>query len=569
MNAYITAIYPRVSTGMQASEGTSLEGQVEICFNKARKLGIQENTLQVYQEEGFTGEDIDRPALNRLMQDIKLGKIKSLIVTHPDRLTRDLTDKLIICRELEKHDVELIFVDTEYKNTPEGQLFFNMMSSIAQYELSLIKKRTVRGRLRAVEKDKKIMPMRVAPYGYDLVDGQLIINEEEAKFVQLIYHWYVHDSKTMKQIGESLYLMGAVPKRAESKQWSASSIGRVLTSEIYIGKYYYNRRSTKKIKGEKTASGKAKKTYTMRNKEEWISVDVPPLIDLGTFELAQKKKQTNFTRTGRNVKHHYLLRSLIKCSHCGRVWEATSYPGKAKNGEKKSYPIYRCANKYPKRYGEGVEKCDIPVIRTEILDEYIWGIIVKVLNNPEHLKNDLSKKDSHATDELMNLKNIFEKQVEEKEKEREKIKFMFRKGVIEEDELEADMITLNKEVKRIQGELGRLEEKISLLNRQSMSEDVIKVMVSKYQEVLNNELAPEVKRRIVENLIDEIMIRYDHEKKQFSLSFYGFLNRMVDGLSNDNYFVSGAQPVNNMGHQPQIMLNECVPGMCIAFGKLL
>ncbi|OMF32558.1 recombinase family protein [Paenibacillus peoriae] len=526
---------------MQASEGTSLEGQVEICCNKARKLGIQENTLQVYQEEGFTGEDIDRPALNRLMQDIKLGKIKSLIVTHPDRLTRDLTDKLIICRELEKHDVELIFVDTEYKNTPEGQLFFNMMSSIAQYELSLIKKRTVRGRLRAVEKDKKIMPMRVAPYGYDLVDGQLIINEEEAEFVQFIYHWYVHDSKTMKQIGENLYLMGAIPKRAESKQWSASSIGRVLTSEIYIGKYYYNRRSTKKIKGEKTATGKAKKTYTIRNKEEWISVDVPPLIDLGTFELAQKKKRTNFTRTGRNVKHHYLLRSLIKCSHCGRVWEATSYPGKAKNGEKKSYPIYRCANKYPKRYGEGVEKCDIPVIRTEILDEYIWGIIVNVLNNPEHLKNDLSKKDSHATDELMNLKNIFEKQIEEKEKEREKIKFMFRKGVIEEDELETDMTTLNKEVKRIQGELGRLEEKISLLNRQSMSEDVIKVMVSKYQEVLNNELAPEIKRRIVENLIDEIIIRYDHEKKQFSLSFYGFLNRMVDGFSKDNYFVSGTQ----------------------------
>lgn len=58
----------------------------------------------------------------------------------PDRLTRDLTDKLIICRELEKNDVELIFVDTEYLTTPEGQLFFNMMSSIAQYELQLIKK---------------------------------------------------------------------------------------------------------------------------------------------------------------------------------------------------------------------------------------------------------------------------------------------------------------------------------------------------------------------------------------------------------------------------------------------
>ncbi|GFZ83030.1 hypothetical protein GCM10008018_31220 [Paenibacillus marchantiophytorum] len=52
----------------------------------------------------------------------------------------------------------MLFVDTEYSSTPEGQLFFNLMSVIAQYELALIKKRTVRGRLKAVERDKKIMP---------------------------------------------------------------------------------------------------------------------------------------------------------------------------------------------------------------------------------------------------------------------------------------------------------------------------------------------------------------------------------------------------------------------------
>ncbi|WKL03152.1 recombinase family protein [Paenibacillus amylolyticus] len=134
------AVYPRVSTGMQASEGTSLEGQLELCYKKARSLNISKEEIREYIESGFTGEDIDRPALNALMQDVKDKKIGKLIVTHPDRLTRDLTDKLIICRELEKNDVELIFVDTEYLTTPEGQLFFNMMSSIAQYELQLIKK---------------------------------------------------------------------------------------------------------------------------------------------------------------------------------------------------------------------------------------------------------------------------------------------------------------------------------------------------------------------------------------------------------------------------------------------
>jgi len=84
-----TAIYPRVSTGMQASEGTSLDAQVELCIRKAKDLGIPKANLKIYREEGFTGEDIDRPAMNELRQDVAQGKIARLIVTHPDRLTRE------------------------------------------------------------------------------------------------------------------------------------------------------------------------------------------------------------------------------------------------------------------------------------------------------------------------------------------------------------------------------------------------------------------------------------------------------------------------------------------------
>ena len=75
----------------------------------------------------------------------------------------------------------MLFVDTEYSSTPEGQLFFNLMSVIAQYELALIKKRTVRGRLKAVERDKKIMPMRVPPFGYNFENQNLVINEKRQR----------------------------------------------------------------------------------------------------------------------------------------------------------------------------------------------------------------------------------------------------------------------------------------------------------------------------------------------------------------------------------------------------
>jgi site-specific DNA recombinase len=150
-------IYARVSTGQQVEEGTSLDSQVKLCISKAKQLGFSDEQIQVYREEGVTGEDIDiRPAMTKLRHDVADGIITHVIITHPDRLSRDMTDKLIVCREFEKNGAELIFTDTEFSKTPEGILFFNIISAIAAYELALIKKRTIRGRLQAVEKDKKL-----------------------------------------------------------------------------------------------------------------------------------------------------------------------------------------------------------------------------------------------------------------------------------------------------------------------------------------------------------------------------------------------------------------------------
>jgi site-specific DNA recombinase len=211
-----TALYSRVSTKSQVEKGTSLDGQLELCSKKAKELKIPNDSIKFYREEGFTGEDIDRPKMNELRQDVKNGLINRIIITHPDRLSRELVDKLIVCNEFEKYEVELIFVDTEYKNTPEGELFFNMQSSIAQYELAMIKKRTSRGVIRSVKEFKNVMPMRVPNYGYDYINRSLVINKEEAEFVKKIFEWYVFDNLTMRQIGEKLYEYGAKPKRKES-----------------------------------------------------------------------------------------------------------------------------------------------------------------------------------------------------------------------------------------------------------------------------------------------------------------------------------------------------------------
>ena len=511
-------IYSRVSTLAQAEEGYSLETQEKLCMERAVKMGYRQSQLKVYREGGRSGEDIDRPEMNKLREDIANGLIKIVIITDPDRLTRDLTDKLIICKEWDRQNVEIIFIDTEYQNTPEGQMFFNMRSVFAQYELAQIRKRTTRGRLRAVEKDKKIMPMRVAPYGYDYKEGQLTINGEEAPFVMKIYDWYLK-GHTLREIGSLLYKEGAVPKRKESKNFGASSIRRILTSEIYIGKYVYNTRQGKKVWGEKTASGKSKITRTVRDEKEWLRVEVPAIIDKETYDLAQKQRDKNTKKRG-NVKFEYLLKGMIRCKCCNRIWECTTYNGREdkKTGIRKKYSVYRCPNLNPKRYGDGVRKCPSVSIRVDEIEDYIMNLIQETLTDRTAFEKAI-KEQVESKDETLDIKiEDYKKQLIKKQNERDRIKQMFIKNVITEDEMLRDMKGINNDITNINEKMESIKSKQDLQKSQTITQDKIDMIIENVQNLFEKDgLTISEKRQLIELIIEEIEIDATNEKVEISI----------------------------------------------------
>jgi site-specific DNA recombinase len=341
------------------------------------------------------------------------------------------------------------------------------MSVIAQYELSLIKKRTTRGRLKAVEKDKKIMPMRAAPFGYNFVDGQLLINEHEAENVRKVYHWYLNENMTIREIGNKLFAMGVSPKRAASGNWGASSIGRILSSE-YIGKYFYNRRQVKKLKGQRTSTGAPKKTYTIRDPEDWILVNIEPIVTEELFEQARQQRVKNYTRSG-NVHFEYLLKSLIRCGHCGRKWGGTTYSGRCnkETGIKFKYRCYRCPNLFPKVYGV-VNRCPTHTIRAEILEEFIWDMVMEALSNPVDYIERLEGQVHEIVDELRITADIIKSHVEEKRKENDKLKIMFLRDVITEEELAMESHKLSRGINNLQSQFKKYEEQIKTHKEQNL-----------------------------------------------------------------------------------------------------
>lgn len=529
-----TAIYVRVSTERQANEGTSLETQIYDCLEKAKQLGIPPEYIRIYKEAGQSGEDIDRPEMNRLREDVENGFIKNVIIVHPDRLSREMNGKLQVCTEIERNEVNLVFIDMEYSNTPEGQLFFNLLSSIAQYELEQIKKRTRKGIKKAVQQKKQIQPMRVPPFGYNLTEGKFVIIEEEAKYVGLIFQWYIN-GLTMKEIGEKLFEENVMPKRKESESWNSSSIQRILKNENYIGKYYYNRKKTKKVKGQRTKSGKPKRVYSTRHEEDWWLIDdpevVPPLIDLETFYKAQSQRLANWKEKGQ-IKHEYLLARLLHCECCNikfSPYTSQSQQTAKKTGETKKwfYRRYRCQNKNPRKYGGDIKKCPLPSLNANLLEEFIWDrFILNSICDVELLKEKIMQKEEEGQDPKLDEYNRLSQKLQDVKDEASRVQRAYQKGWKSEADTDKEMDILMNQEKELQLKVDKLDKELSTKTNVKLSKEQILDSALKIAELLKNgyELPFEIKKKIVNLLINEITISEGKNENEIIVRVIGVLD---------------------------------------------
>lgn len=546
-----TAIYLRVSTDKQFETGSSIQYQEEVCTAKAKELNVPDHLIKIFREHA-SGEDIDRPEMNKLRDDVVNGLVSQIIIVHPDRLSRDMIDRLIVCNEFEKHEVKLIFLDVEYQNSDQGKLFFNIQSSIAEYELALIKKRTRRGSITKSE-NGKIMGMRVSTYGYDYIrkkdaetkgeESTLKINPTEAQFVKKIYEWYVYDKLTMREIGDKLCALGAMPKANKSLEWSASSIQRILKNETYIGKFYYNRRHSQKVKGEKTASGKPKRSYEVRDKEEWIEISVPAIIDPATFYLAQEQREKNTKHSG-NIKHEYLLRQKIRCGCCGNKYSSftTTNHTKNKKGEITSthtYKRYRCTNKMNRKFGENVEKCDSKIINADLIENYLWdNLIMNIIKNTDKVLNDIQNKYEKPSKKIEEAYNMLKFQVTKLEEEKKRVITLYKKAIIDEEEMDKDIGAIQSKIKDFKREMEKYEQQIFNIGKNELNIEMLKVKILEVKKQLENEdeLSFKSKRQLIDYFVDEIILKWEGD--ELNVTTVGAINY----LDNDERLrVSGTQ----------------------------
>lgn len=244
------AVYTRKSTeeGLE-QEFNSLDAQRESGENYIKSQASEGWVClpERYDDGGFTGGNMDRPALKRLLAEVEAGKVDCIVVYKVDRLSRSLLDFAKMVEAFDRHQVSFVSV-TQLINTSTsmGRLMLNVLLSFAQFEREIISERTRDKIAAARRKGKWSGGMPRLGYDVDPRGSKLIVNEDEAMRVQAIFELYLEHQSIIRTIAE-LDKRGWVNKRWTTrkgrerggKPFNKASLYKFLTNVTYLGKLKY------------------------------------------------------------------------------------------------------------------------------------------------------------------------------------------------------------------------------------------------------------------------------------------------------------------------------------------
>lgn len=269
-----------------------------------------------YDDPAFSGGNMERPALRRLMADIEVGKIDVVVIYKIDRLTRSLADFSKMVEVFERYGVSFVSVTQQFNTTTSmGRLMLNILLSFAQFEREVTGER-IRDKI-AASKRKGMWMGGVPPLGYDVANRRLVANEQEAKLIRHIFRRFVELGSATMLVRE-LKLDGATSKSwvtqdgkiREGKPIDKGLIYKILNNRTYLGE--------------------------LRHKEQWYQAEHPALVDRDIWESAQTILSSNGRVRGNatRAKVPYLLKGIV-FGNDGRAlspWHTTK-----KNGRRYRY----------------------------------------------------------------------------------------------------------------------------------------------------------------------------------------------------------------------------------------
>ena len=287
------AIYCRksVEDGLE-QEFNSLDAQREACesYIASQKSNGWVCLPEHYDDGGFSGGNVNRPALQKLLSDCEAGLVDIITVYRIDRLSRSLSDFADLSKKFDEWGVQFVSVTQEINTaTSSGRMMLNILMTFSQYEREVISERT-RDKLRASRR-KGLYTGGIVVLGYRAEDKKLVIVPEEARLVRRIFQRYI-EIQSPKVIAAELNAEGFTTK--SGKPWNTAAIYRILNNHTYFGEVNYKNKEIHE--GAHDA---------IINEETWLR----------TREIL--KANDPIKDPSRRTRRDIPLRGIIRCGHCG------------------------------------------------------------------------------------------------------------------------------------------------------------------------------------------------------------------------------------------------------------
>ncbi len=506
------ALYSRVSTSEQSDRGYSIHEQEQVLIKEVLK-NFPGYEYLTYTDSGISGKNIeDRPAMKRLLDDVKANKIEMVLSWKLNRISRSMRDVFNIIHDFKEHGVGYKSI-SENIDTSEysGEILVTMFGLIGSIERQTLIS-NVKMSMNAKARKGEAITGRVLGFRLSLnpltQKNDLVIDENEANIVREIFDLYLNHNKGLKAITTILNQKGY--RTINHKPFSVFGVKYILNNPVYKGFVRFNNYQNWSAKRRSGKSGENDVILVKGKHEAIISEEI--------FDQVHEKLVSKSFKPGRPIGGDFYLRGLIKCPECGNnmVCRRTYYnTKKSKERTIKRYYICSLFNR------SGSAACHSNSIKAEVVEavihkhlniilsqpEVVGKICEEVIENIKHKQTDTIE----AVDDMETLK-----------RQKGKIKTQQARllELFLDDQMDSSL--LSEKQKELNVQLATIEEKIKTAHNQQVNQPVTmnyKVLKAHLIMMMNRFSAslkkadPEAKNQLMKILIDSIEITKDKQVK--------------------------------------------------------
>ncbi|MBF7025358.1 cassette chromosome recombinase CcrB [Staphylococcus kloosii] len=490
--------YIRVSTERQV-EGYSIEGQITQIEQFCQFNGY--DLVDIYADRGISGKSMNRPALQRMLQDAKNGKLDCVIVYKINRLARNTSDLLTIVEELHRQNVEFFSLSErmEVKNST-GKLLLNILASFSEFERNTILENIYTGQhQRALEGYYQ----GNLPLGYNNIPDnkkELMINQHEANIVKYIFESYAK-GHGYRKIANALNHKGYVTKKGNP--FSISAVTYILSNPFYIGKIQF---AKYKDWNEKRRKGLNDNPVIAEGKQT-------PIISQDLWDKVQARKKQVSKKPQVHGKGTNLLTGIIFCEKCGAAYAASNTTNTLKDGTKKRIRYYSCSNFRNK----GSKVCSANSVRADVIEKYVMDQILEIVKSDKVIKQVVERVNQENQVDVAALNHDIAYKQQQFDEINAKLKNLIQTIEDNPDLTSALKPTIHQYEKQLNDITNQIKQLKSQQNQEKPSYDTKQISVVLRRIFQNIETMDKAQlKALYLTVIDRIDIRKDgNHKKQF------------------------------------------------------